>query len=79
MSDEPQAAGTEDAATTAGAVDQASIDELLNQAQSALSSIDEPPAPLPPGVKPFEFKDLLGASPRTSKPASTCCATCSSI
>jgi flagellar motor switch protein FliN/FliY len=46
----------------AGAVDQVSIDSLLNQAQSALSSIDEPAAPLPPGVTPFEFKNLAGAN-----------------
>jgi flagellar motor switch protein FliN/FliY len=45
----------------AGAVDQSSIDSLLNQAQSALSSIDEP-TQLPPGVSPFEFKDLNATS-----------------
>jgi flagellar motor switch protein FliN/FliY len=45
----------------AAKVDQASIDALLNQAQSALSSIDEQPAALPPGVKAFEFKDLFGS------------------
>jgi flagellar motor switch protein FliN/FliY len=44
-------------------VDQASIDSLLNEAQSALSALDEAAAPLPPGVKPFEFKDLFGATP----------------
>jgi flagellar motor switch protein FliN/FliY len=48
------------AASPAAAVDQASIDSLLNQAQSALDSIDEPAAPLPDGMKPFEFKDLFG-------------------
>jgi flagellar motor switch protein FliN len=41
-------------------VDQASIDQLLDQAQSGLASLDEQSAPLPPGVKPFEFKDLFG-------------------
>jgi flagellar motor switch protein FliN/FliY len=41
-------------------VDQASIDALLNQAQAALSAMDEP-APLPPGVKPFEFKSFAGS------------------
>lgn len=46
-----------------GAIDQASIDALLNEAQSALKSIDEPPAALPPGVKAFEFKDLRGTQP----------------
>ena len=28
-----------------------------------LSSLDEPTAQLPPGVKPFELKDLFGAAP----------------
>jgi flagellar motor switch protein FliN/FliY len=41
-------------------VDQASIDALLNQAQAALSTMDEP-VPLPPGVKPFEFKSFEGS------------------
>jgi flagellar motor switch protein FliN/FliY len=45
----------------AAKVDQASIDALLNQAQQALSSMEEP-APLPPGMKPFEFKSFEGAS-----------------
>jgi flagellar motor switch protein FliN len=44
-------------------VDQSSIDSLLNEAQAALSSLDESPAPLPAGVKPFEFKDLFGTQP----------------
>jgi flagellar motor switch protein FliN/FliY len=70
MADDPLQAGTgdaqlADASAAVGSeptkVDQASIDALLNQAQSALSSIDEQPAPLPPGVKAFEFKDLFGS------------------
>ncbi len=44
-------------------VDQASIDSLLNEAQSALSALNESESPLPPGAKPFEFKDLFGAAP----------------
>jgi len=48
---------------SAAKVDQASIDSLLNEAQSALNSIDESPAPLPPGVKAFEFQDLFGGQP----------------
>ena len=48
---------------------QASIDSLLNEAQAALAALDEPAAPLPPGVKPFEFKDLAGATP-ANEPAS---------
>ena len=35
----------------------------MNEAQAALSSLDEAPAPLPDGVKAFEFKDLFGAQP----------------
>jgi flagellar motor switch protein FliN/FliY len=36
------------------------VETLLENAQQALSSIDEPAAELPPGVQPFEFKDLTG-------------------
>jgi flagellar motor switch protein FliN/FliY len=50
-------------AAPAGVADQASIDSLLNEAQAALSSLDETPAPLPAGVKPFEFQDLFGVQP----------------
>ena len=46
----------------ASVIDQSSIDSLLNQAQSALSALDESNAPLPDGVTPFEFKDLVGAA-----------------
>jgi flagellar motor switch protein FliN/FliY len=42
-------------------IDQQKVDALLSEAQQALSSIDEPAA-LPPGVKPFEFKDLSGSA-----------------
>jgi flagellar motor switch protein FliN len=51
------------AASTTPTDDQASIDALLNEAQSALNSLEEPTAALPPGVKPFEFKDLFGTAP----------------
>jgi flagellar motor switch protein FliN len=50
------------AAGGATAVDQSSIDSLLHQAQAALSALDESTAPLPDGVTPFEFKDLIGAA-----------------
>jgi flagellar motor switch protein FliN/FliY len=50
-------------AESSAKIDQNSIDSLLSEAQSALSSIDEPAAPLPPGVRPFEFKDLVGGTP----------------
>ncbi len=59
-SDPTAVASSEDSSTEA-TVDQASIDSLLNQAQSALDSIDEQQTPLPPGVKPFEFKNLFRA------------------
>jgi flagellar motor switch protein FliN len=76
MADDPLQAGTgdaqiADASAALGSeptkVDQASIDALLNQAQSALSSIDEQPAPLPPGAKAFEFKDLFGNQAATEQ------------
>jgi flagellar motor switch protein FliN/FliY len=54
-------AGAEQAGATAA--DQDSIDSILNQAQAALSSIDQPATALPAGVKPFEFKDLAGTDP----------------
>jgi flagellar motor switch protein FliN/FliY len=38
----------------------AHMEGLLNKAQQALASVDEPRAPLPPGVKPFEFRNLAG-------------------
>jgi len=44
-------------------VNQDSIDSLLNEAQKALSSLDEPVAQLPPGITPFEFKNLAGMTP----------------
>lgn len=56
-------AAPEAAASAAeGAVEQSDVDALLNQAQEALSSIDEPAGQLPPGVQPFELKDLNGAA-----------------
>jgi flagellar motor switch protein FliN/FliY len=61
---QPATAGSPDVTAK---VDQASVDALLNQAQAALSAMDEP-APLPPGVKPFEFKNFAGSG-ATSQPA----------
>jgi flagellar motor switch protein FliN/FliY len=63
MADEAQQPGVSDPAASEAKVDQASIESLNNEAQSALSSLDEAAAPLPPGVKAFEFKDLFGAQP----------------
>jgi flagellar motor switch protein FliN len=52
-----------EAAAPAADTDRGAIESLLDQAQSALSSLDESPAPLPPGVTPFELKDLFGTAP----------------
>lgn len=61
MADEPTPpAGT--SKPVSGAVDQSEVDALLNQAQQALSSIDEPAPELPPGVQPFAFKNLADGS-----------------
>jgi flagellar motor switch protein FliN len=38
------------------------IETLLDEAQQALNALDEPAAPMPPGVRPFEFGDLVGTS-----------------
>jgi flagellar motor switch protein FliN/FliY len=71
MPDETEQSGPEEVspgaepvvAAPAARSDHGSIEALLNEAQSAISSLEETPAPLPPGVKPFELKDLLGAAP----------------
>jgi len=47
----------------------ANMEGLLNQAQQALASVDQPTGALPPGLKPFEFRHLTG------RPASTDSAT----
>ena len=49
-------------ASASSTVDQGSIDSLLDEAQQALAELDEPTAPLPPGVKPFEFRNLVGGN-----------------
>jgi flagellar motor switch protein FliN/FliY len=62
MADELQQPAQDEVAASAGG-DRGEIESLLDQAQSALSSLDEAQAPLPPGVKPFELQDLFGAAP----------------
>jgi flagellar motor switch protein FliN/FliY len=57
------AAQKADSAGAAESADRASVDALLDEAQAALKSLDETSAELPPGVKPFELKDLFGAAP----------------
>jgi flagellar motor switch protein FliN/FliY len=54
---------------SAAAVDQSTIDALLDKTQAAISALEEPAAPLPPGVTPFEFKNLAGAA-AANEPAS---------
>lgn len=49
------------------AIAQDSIDALLNQAQAALSTLDEPAAALPPGAAPFEFKNFSAALPANDR------------
>jgi flagellar motor switch protein FliN/FliY len=67
MPDEIQPPGQEAAAAPAVEGDRTAIESLLNEAQSALSSLDEASAPLPEGVKPFELKDLFGAAPASEQ------------
>jgi flagellar motor switch protein FliN len=63
MPEEPQQAGQEDVAAPAPDRGESTVEALLNEAQSAISSLDEAAAPLPDGVQPFELKDLFGAAP----------------
>ena len=60
----PAAAKPQASAATPG-----NMEGLLDEAQQALSSIDDPPADLPAGMKPFELRNLSG------KPASAEAAT----
>jgi flagellar motor switch protein FliN/FliY len=65
MSSSPDSAGSETpigTASPAASVDPSAVESLLDEAQQALSSIEEPSAELPPGVRPFEFNDLVGAA-----------------
>jgi flagellar motor switch protein FliN/FliY len=62
-------AATGATAASGAPLDPPNVDSLLDQAQAALAGIDEPAAPLPPGVKPFEFANLAGAAP-VNEPAS---------
>ncbi|HEY4235575.1 MAG TPA: flagellar motor switch protein FliN [Lacipirellulaceae bacterium] len=39
-----------------------SMEGLLDQASQALANMDQPPAALPPGMKPFEFRSLSGTA-----------------
>ena len=63
MADESQQPVQDEIAASPTDGDRGTIDSLLDEAQSALASLEEPTAQLPPGVKPFELKDLFGAGP----------------
>jgi flagellar motor switch protein FliN/FliY len=53
------------AGSAAGGVSQDDIELLLQKAEQALASIDEPVGGLPPNVKSFNFADFSGAAPNT--------------
>lgn len=63
MADESLQPVQDEAAAPAADGDRGAIESLLEQAQSHLASLDESTAQLPPGVKPFELKDLFGVAP----------------
>ena len=48
-------------------MDPSDIDFLLNQAESALASLDSPNESAPPGLTSFELKDFKGAPANTDK------------
>ncbi len=51
------------ASPAASSVAAKSAEAQLNKAQQALAAVDAPPAELPPGMKPFEFRSLSGRAP----------------
>jgi flagellar motor switch protein FliN/FliY len=64
MSDSPNPDASSESIGTASpaGVNPSAVESLLDEAQQALSSIEEPTAALPPGVRPFEFNDLVGSA-----------------
>jgi flagellar motor switch protein FliN len=48
-------------APPAGGVNPSAVESLLDEAQQALSSMEEPAGELPAGVRPFEFNDFVGS------------------
>ena len=44
--------------TASSTIQQEDVEFLLNQAEQAISSINDPPSELPPGISKFEFEDL---------------------
>lgn len=57
------AAASAGAAQTEAVAGQGDIDFLLNQAEQALASIDQPQTQNPPNVDHFKFKDFSGTPP----------------
>ena len=55
----PASAADEDAST----VTQEDLEALLNQAEAAISSINQPTSDAPPGIAPFEFRQFSGSPP----------------
>ena len=47
----------------ASRVTQEDLEALLNQAEAAISSIDQPASDAPPGIAPFEFRQFSGSPP----------------
>lgn len=60
--DEVATLSVEPQAGVASAIEQNSVDLLMDEAPAALSGIQSPDA-LPSGVMPFDFKDLSGTIP----------------
>jgi flagellar motor switch protein FliN/FliY len=55
----PASAADEDASQ----VTQEDLEALLNQAEAAISSINQPTGDAPPGIAPFEFRQFSGSPP----------------
>ena len=53
------------AASGDGSISQNDIELLLQKAEMALASVDEPVASMPSGVKTFKFNEFAGAPPTT--------------
>lgn len=64
----PSAESDAPAAASDAADHHSDVEILLNKAQEALASVDDPSADLPPGVKPFALNDL-GGTPASTEAA----------
>lgn len=61
----PATATAETASPQPDITTQSDIELLLNKAEQAISSIDEPSNQLPPGVRPFDLEDFSGTPPNS--------------